>query len=172
MAYVFQNANLGMPAITFHGATAPGSPQVAPPWKVGDIQRAVDPTYGGGEFIFLKGVASTVVGSIVNYDAATGQTALNTTGLATPRPLAIAMSACVANEYGWYMIAGNAIVTKANTLSLAAGAGIGATSGVAVAVATGAIINGALVAAVASAKSDVTTVQVAINRPHDPSDVS
>ena len=37
---------------------------------------------------------------------------------------------------------------------------------------SGLILNGALVAVVASAKSDVTSVKVMINRPHDPSDVS
>ena len=30
---------------------------------LGTIVRAVDPTYGEAEFIYLKGVASTVVGS-------------------------------------------------------------------------------------------------------------
>ena len=30
---------------------------------LGTIVTAVDPTYGAGEFIYLKGVASTVVGS-------------------------------------------------------------------------------------------------------------
>jgi hypothetical protein len=34
------------------------------------------------------------------------------------------------------------------------------------------VLQGAVVAAVASAKSDVTTVRVFINRPHGPSDVS
>jgi len=35
---------------------------------LGTIVTAVDPTFGGGEFIYLKGVASTVVGSLVTYD--------------------------------------------------------------------------------------------------------
>jgi hypothetical protein len=139
---------------------------------LGTIVTAVDGTLGGGEFIYLKGVASTVVGSIVNYDD-NYQTALDTSATAGPsRPLAVAMSANVANAYGWYQISGLAVATKANSVSFADGAGLGAGSGLAVAVATGSVIQGAIVRTVASAKSNVTTVAIAINRPHDPSDVS
>lgn len=139
---------------------------------LGTIVRAKDPTYGVGEFIYLKGVGSTVVGSIVNYDD-TWQTALDTAAVSGPsRPLAIAMSANVADYYGWYQISGMATAKKANSVSFADGAGLGSGSGLAVAVATGTVIQGAVVRAVASAKSDVTTVLVAINRPHGPSDVS
>ena len=139
---------------------------------LGTIVTAVDPTYGGGEFIYLKGVVSTAVGSIVNYDDAF-QTALDTSATAGPsRPLAIAMSANVASQYGWYQISGLAVAKKANTVSFADGAGVKAGSGLAVAVTSGDVIQGAIVRAVASAKSDVVTVALAINRPHDPSDVS
>ena len=139
---------------------------------LGTIVTAVDPTLGGGEFIYLKGVADTVVGSIVNYDDAF-QTALDTSATAGPsRPLAIAMSANVASQYGWYQISGLAVATKSAGVSFADGAGVGAGSGLAVAVATGTVIQGAIVRTVASAKSGVVTVALAINRPHDPSDVS
>ena len=43
---------------------------------LGTIVTAVDPTYGAGEFIYLKGVASTVVGSLVDYDSYLATTAL------------------------------------------------------------------------------------------------
>lgn len=138
---------------------------------LGTIVRAVDPTYGMGEFIYLQGIGSTVVGSIVNYDAAY-LTALHSSALDKPRPLAVAMSANVANQYGWYQISGQAIVVKSNALSLAAGDAIGASSGAAVVVATGSILNGMCVAAVASAVSASTSVRVMIQRPHDTSDVS
>lgn len=139
---------------------------------LGTIVRADDPTLGQGEFIYLKGVASTVVGSIVNYDD-DFQTGLDTSAVSGPsRPLAVAMSANVASQYGWYQISGLAVATKANSVSFADGAGLGASLGLAVAVATGTVIQSAVVRAVASAKSDVTTVKIAINRPHDPSDVS
>jgi hypothetical protein len=139
---------------------------------LGTVVTAKSPTLGAGEFIYLKGVASTVVGSIVNYDD-NWQTALDTSATAGPsRPLAVAMSANLASSFGWYQISGMAVATKANTVSFADGVGLGAASGLAVAVATGTVIQSAIVRAVASAKSDVTTVAIAINRPHDPSDVS
>lgn len=139
---------------------------------LGTIITGRDATLGAAEFIYLKGVASTVVGSIVNYDDGF-QTALDTSAVAGPsRPLAVAMSACVASEYGWYQISGLAVATKSASVSFADGAGLGATAGLAVAVATGTVIQGAIVRTVASAKSGVTTVAIAINRPHDPSDVS
>ncbi len=140
-------------------------------FPLGTIVRAVDPTYGEGEFIYLQGVASTVVGSIVEYDTSF-QTGLNTTALNLPRPLAVAMSANVASQYGWYQISGIAVAVKDSSVSFAAAAGLRASAGNAAAVASGLIINGALVAAVASAKSTTLTVNVMINRPHDPSDVS
>ena len=139
---------------------------------LGTIVQARDVTLGVGEFIYLKGVASTVVGSIVNYDD-NYQTALDSVATAGPsRPLAVAMSANVAGDFGWYQISGLAVATKSAAVSFADGAGIGSASGLAVAVATGSVVQGAVVRTVASAKSGVTTVAIAINRPHGASDVS
>lgn len=62
---------------------------------------------GQGEFIYLKGAASTVAGSWVTYnmdDGSTTLTAANAIG-----PVAIAMSANVASQYGWYQIQGKAV---------------------------------------------------------------
>lgn len=80
----------------------------------GTIVSAVDPVYGAGEFIYLKGLASTVVGSIVTYVASTGVTALSTTSgvVNGGAPVAVAMSANVASQYGWYQIAGDAVIKK------------------------------------------------------------
>lgn len=139
--------------------------------SLGSIVRAYDATYGVGEFIYLSGVGSTVIGSIVNYDAV-WVTALHTSALDHPRPLAVAMSANLLSSYGWYQIGGQAVVVKANTLSLDIGNCIGATAGAAVVVATGSILNGMCVAAVASAVTASTSVRVMINRPHDTSDLS
>ena len=74
---------------------------------LGTIVRATDPTYGAGEFIYLKGVASTAVGSWVIYNAddfSTSLLAANDIG-----PVAVAMSACVASNYGWFQIGGKAV---------------------------------------------------------------
>ncbi len=80
----------------------------------GRIVEAYDPTYGYGEFIYLKGVANTVAGSIVTYVASTGATVLSlTSGVVNGgAPVAVAMSANVANQWGWYQIAGDAIIKK------------------------------------------------------------
>lgn len=106
MAYVFQGPNLGMPAI--------GSINTTANWKLGDIQRAVDPTLGAGEFIFLKGVVGTLAGLAVTYVASTGVTALGTTsGVVTGgAPIAVATAATVASTWGWYQITGSTTVLK------------------------------------------------------------
>jgi len=75
--------------------------------SLGTIVRAVDPVYGAGEFIYLAGVASTAVGSWVTYnpdDFSTTLLAANAIG-----PVAVAMSANVASQYGWYQIQGKAV---------------------------------------------------------------
>lgn len=134
---------------------------------LGTIIQARDDTLGVGEFIYLTGVASTVVGSIVCYDD-NFQTALDTSAAAgPPRALAVAMSANLASSYGWYQISGLAVATKSNAVSFADGAALAATGGLAVAAITALVILGAVVRTVASAKSTVTTVAIAINRPHD-----
>ena len=74
---------------------------------LGTIIRAKDPSYGAGEFIYLKGVAATAIGSWVTYNLDDGSTTLlapNAIG-----PVAVGMSANVANQYGWYQIQGKAI---------------------------------------------------------------
>ena len=75
--------------------------------RLGTIVRMHDDTYGAGEFIYLQGVASTAVGSWVTYNMDDGSTAL----LAADAigPVAVAMAATVANEYGWYQISGKAV---------------------------------------------------------------
>ena len=77
---------------------------------LGLIVQAVDrasTAYGAGEFIYLSGIASTVVGSFVTYNADDNSTALlaaNAIG-----PVATAMSINVASSYGWYQISGKAV---------------------------------------------------------------
>lgn len=74
---------------------------------LGTIVRATHATYGSGEFIYLKGVASTAVGSWVTYDSddfSTVRLVANAIG-----PVAVSMSANVASQYGWYQIHGKAI---------------------------------------------------------------
>ena len=77
---------------------------------LGTIVEAVDrasTAYGAGEFVYLKGVASTVLGSFVTYNADDNSTALlaaNAIG-----PVATSMSINVASSFGWYQIGGKAV---------------------------------------------------------------
>lgn len=77
---------------------------------LGTKVRAVDTAstaYGEGEFIYLQGVASTAVGSwvtILEDGFTTALLAANAIG-----QVAVAMSANVANQYGWYQIDGKAV---------------------------------------------------------------
>jgi hypothetical protein len=141
---------------------------------LGTIVHATDPTLGGGEFIYLLGVASTTVGSVVEYDTDGFTSGLATVALDVPTPFAVAMSAnvalSVANDtgYGWYQIAGIATLVKDSGVSLAPGIIIGAAAGIAIQVVTGLGIQGAMVAAVASAMSATLSVKVTLNRPHGP----
>jgi hypothetical protein len=82
--------------------------------------RAVDPILGFGEFIYLAGVASTVAGSVVNYNPFTGATTLNVPAAATDAlRLRLRWLPRVANLFGWYQVAGVAVV--ANNATAAAG---------------------------------------------------
>lgn len=78
--------------------------------ELGLIVQAVDRganRNGVGEFIYLKGVALTAVGSFVLYsedDYTTTLLAQNDIG-----QVAIAMSANVASQWGWYQIKGKAV---------------------------------------------------------------
>jgi hypothetical protein len=104
-SYVFSDTAVGRPAITSHAAA--GYQAVIP---LGTIARAVDvasTAYGSGEFIYLKGLDTTALGTWVTYNADDWSTALlaaNAIG-----PVAVAMSACVTGEYGWYQISGKAV---------------------------------------------------------------
>jgi hypothetical protein len=115
MAYTFDEPRLGLQQIAQVNdtvVTAGGTTIVAPPAVLGSIVRAFDPVFGEGEFILLLGVASTVVGSVVRYNATTYQTTLVVNTAVQDVPVAVAMAACTAGQYGWYQISGNAVIKK------------------------------------------------------------
>lgn len=107
MAFVPHTPHLGMPKIadTLPASSAAGR-STPGPW-LGDIIRAQDPVYGTGEFIYLTGVANTVVGSWVTYNTDDMSSTLLVPGAVGP--VAVAMSANVAGNYGWYQIQGKAV---------------------------------------------------------------
>jgi hypothetical protein len=114
MTYTINENRLGLPAIGSSSTTA-----LVP---LGTIVRASDPTYGNGEFIYLLGVASTVVGSVVTWNGnSTGtptyQTALAAATANQGQPLAVAMGANLAGSYGWYQIQGQAVAATNGTLA-------------------------------------------------------
>jgi hypothetical protein len=81
----------------------------------GSRVRAIDPTYGEAEFIYAKGVASTVVGDlcVLNGDGTTARVA----AARTKGRLGVAMSANVANQWGWYAVYGTVPVKAATVVA-------------------------------------------------------
>jgi hypothetical protein len=134
---------------------------------LGTILRGVDPTFGGGEFIYLLGVVNTLAGHLVTYAPSTYLTALSPNTAAIGNPLAVAMSANVASQYGWYQIQGIATVLKtAVRVLLDVRVFQSATTGRLMAtVATGKEILNARSANLATVTSTLSTVLVSINRP-------
>ncbi len=103
MTFVIQQPSLGYPQI---GDIVADDGYVEGP-PLGTIVTAVDPDYGSGEFIYLAGVASTEVGSVVVYNAddfSTTLAAANAIG-----PIALATAATVADTTGWYQIQGKGV---------------------------------------------------------------
>lgn len=118
MPYRFTEALAGMQPIADTSTT-----QQHP---IGTRIKAFDPTYGEGEFIYLKGVASTVIGDLVIYDQYANTTTRAVAG--SRGPAAVAMSANVASQYGWYQIDGSAVI-KAGTVAANGNVYVTATAG-------------------------------------------
>lgn len=93
---------------------------------LGQQVKAYDSTYGEGKFIYLAGLASTAVGEVCAYDEKAGTTVRVVA--ATRGPVAVAMSANGAAQYGWYQIFGSAVV-KAGVVAAGAAAFSTATAG-------------------------------------------
>lgn len=138
---------------------------------LGTIVTAKDPTYGFGEFIYLKGVTSNFIGALVTYVANTGVTALSTTsGIATGgAPMAVSMSTATGSQYGWFQIAGDAVLYKTavkfdpasgNRVYLSATAGRIMQTSVA-----GRQIIGARFASTTTVTSTTSTAIITLNRP-------
>ena len=107
MAYIITSPNAA-------GAQAIADTSTTQRHPLGTIVTAYDGTYGAGEFIYLLGVANTVVGSAATYNADGFTTTLTVADAIGP--IGIAMSINVASSYGWYQISGKAVV-KAGTVA-------------------------------------------------------
>lgn len=178
MAWVFKTPTLGLapitsttlPATVAANTAQANTPQPAgrsTPGRLGAIAVAYDPTFGEGEFIYLLGAASTVVGLMVTYNATTYQTTIKPTTANNMDPVAVAMSANVAGQYGWYQIGGLATVKK-TAVQVLPGAKIyqSATAGRVMPTSTAGVqILGARAANLTTVTSTTSTVVVLINRP-------
>jgi hypothetical protein len=177
MAYTFDEPRLGLLQIAQIDAgitTAQSTSDTSittkiptPPNTLGMVVRAFDPTYGEGEFILLKGVASTTVGSVVVWDGTTYATTLAPATANTARPVAISMAAnTAATTFSWYQIGGTAIAARTTGAKLSPTVAIGVTSvGKVAASSTGKEIEGARSANAATVASATTTVAIVIDRP-------
>ena len=174
MAYTFDEPRIGVLQIanTDVGYTTANGSALAiptPPTTLGTIVRAFDPTYGEGEFICLKGVANTVVGSLVIWDSTTYQTTLCPSTANLARPVAVSMAATTAALYGWYQISGSAVVTKSTNHNIQPNVAVGVLSAGKIATTSssgnGKEIEGARFTAAATAASSATTCVIVIDRP-------
>lgn len=85
---------------------------------LGMVIQGVDALGAFAEFIYLKGVASTIVGSVVTYTPSTGVTALLVADMSGS--VAVALGLTVAGTFGWYGITGTFPVdVVANSASVA-----------------------------------------------------
>lgn len=171
MAYTIKNPIAGLLPIanTDAGTTQANATSAAPtpPNSLGMIVTANDPTFGDGEFIFLKGVASCAIGSLVWYDGTTYVAVLATVTSNVARPVAFAMAATTAALWGWFQIGGTAVAAKSTSNKFLATVALGVIStGKVGSVSSGKQILGARTANAATVASATTTVNVVINRPH------
>jgi hypothetical protein len=76
-------------------------------YPLGLRAKAVDPVLGEVEFIYAKGLAATAAGDVVTVNGDFATTRLVNAGVIGP--VAVAMSACLAGQYGWYAVTGQVL---------------------------------------------------------------
>ena len=171
MSYTFTTPMAGLMPIanTDSGVTQPNASSATPtpPMYPGMIVKATDPTYGEGEFILLLGVASTIVGSLVRYNAVSYQTVLVVNTAVQDVPVAVAMSANTGATWGWYQIGGTAALAKTAVINLPnVPVFLSATAGKVKALASAGLQVVACRTQLVTTASAAGTVLVTINRPH------
>jgi len=169
MAYKITEPRIGLPYLTSITSVASAGLINSTGVPVGTVVRAEDQTYGQGEFIYLAGASSTVVGSLVTYNSLTGATTLtpNTANLA--QPVAVAMSAnTTATGLGWYQIGGSAVIKKtAAKVNPNVAIWLTSTAGrISSTIGTGKQVLGARTINAATVASATSTVTVVLDRPH------
>jgi hypothetical protein len=164
---------LGIQPISSTNAATPSQYQVGQSQSfgqstpLGSTIRAYDQTLGEGQFVYLEGVVGTVVGTLVTYNNLAATTTLVPNTASTNDPVAVAMSANVASQYGWYQISGVATILKsAAKINPGSKLAISATAGVVLGGSTAGknMLNAVSVNA-ATVASATTTIQAQINQP-------
>ena len=169
MAFTITDNRLGLPGITSITSVASSGLLNTTGVPVGTIVRANDPTYGGGEFVYLPGVASNTVGSLVYWNQSSNTVTLSPTTGHTARPVAVSMAANTSTTaLSWYQIEGVVPIKKtAVKISPDVAVFISATAGRIKAVASAGLqILGARSNNAATVASATSTVLVLIERPH------
>lgn len=175
MAFTFVEPQLGYLQIANidSGITPPNQSTAipSPPNTLGQRVRAFDPTFGEGEFILLKGVAATAVGTAVNYDATTFITTIMPATANLARPIAWAMAAnTAATTFSWYQISGAVTALKSTNHNIQPNLAVGIFSAGKIAASSsagaGKEIEGARYSGTTTAASASTTCVIVVDRPH------
>ena len=169
MAYTVIEARIGVPGITSITSVASAGLINSTGVPLGTIVRAEDPTYGQGEFVYMAGGTSILVGSLVTYNQLTGTVTLapNTANLA--QPVAVSMAANTSTTaLSWYQIAGAAVIKKtAIKINPNVAIYLSGTAGrVMSTAASGKQILGARTINAATVASATSTITVLLDRPH------
>ena len=170
MTYAFTETRMGLPNISSITSCVTTTLLNGTAIPVGTIVRGADPTLGGGEFIYLPGVASNLVGSVATYNqSANTVTLAPSSGTYQSTPIAVSMAANTSTTaLSWYQIAGAAAVAK-TTIKFNPNVAvyISATAGkITSTLLTGGQIYGARTINAATVASATATVLVILDRPH------
>lgn len=100
----------------------PTAADTTPAVPVGTVREFFEDTQGPCELIYLPGAANVAAGDVVVYDLTPGAQSITRhvkdTFANTGRPVAVALAATVAGQYGWFQIGGVALVnTVAGTVA-------------------------------------------------------
>jgi hypothetical protein len=133
---------------------------------LGTIVKAYDASNGEGEFVYLPGVASNIVGALVTWNPVAKTTTIVTNTAKLGWPVAVSMAANTsASSYSWYQVSGVAQIKKtAIVAGIASRLYISATAGAVFVTSTaGKLVQGALTCN--SVLSAATYTLALINRP-------